>query len=150
MKIGSGMERVDSGVPKRAKNLRPRILFADDDHDVRALYDDYFTSRGFRVDVVGDGRGAWERAITTGCDVIVIDLWMFPHDGLEALHRLKRHPATAHIPVIVCSGARFNRMIERALHGACDGYVAKPCRLSELLAEIRRVLDRRIEHRQPA
>ena len=141
------MERVDSAVPKRVKNLRPRILFADDDHDVRALFDDYFTARGFRVDVVGDGRGAWERAITTGCDVIVIDLWMFPYDGLEALRRLKGHPATAHIPVIVCSGARFNRMIEKALHAGCDGYVVKPCRLPELHAEIRRVLRDRAERR---
>jgi two-component system cell cycle response regulator DivK len=127
---------------RRGSARQPLILFAEDDRDLRMVYEEYFASEGFRVDGVRDGRAAWEHAIAVGCDLIVLDLGMPQYDGLQALHHLKTHPSTSHIPVIVCSALYLNRTVEKAMAAGCDGYVVKPCRLPDLLAEVRRALAR--------
>ena len=69
-------------------------------------------------------------------DLILMDIQLPGMDGLEATLQLKRHPATATIPVIALTALAMKGDEARILAAGCDGYIAKPLRYQEFLAAI--------------
>ena len=134
--------------PGRSKSLpagevrRPLILIAEDNADDRNLYAQYLRYDGFQVETVTDGATACRRAIQLVPDLVVMDLTLPRIDGWAATRELKGHPATAHVPIVACTGHAFGPAVERALDAGCDAYVVKPCLPADLADEIRRVLQR--------
>lgn len=62
--------------------------------------------------------------------VIVLDLHLPKHDGLEILQFLRREPALAHVQVVVITGAASPRE-EAQLQALGAGYRTKPASLDE-------------------
>ena len=69
-------------------------------------------------------------------ELILMDIQLPGIDGFEATTRLKRDPATSHIPVIALTALAMKGDEERIRAAGCDGYIAKPVRYRELLAAI--------------
>jgi CheY-like chemotaxis protein len=80
-----------------------RVLVIDDNNEIIELLQRYTT--GTRYNVVGcnDPELALELAETTGALIIVLDVMMPKIDGWELLGRMRSHPRTTNIPVIVLS-----------------------------------------------
>ena len=117
------------------------ILIVEDVRDQREMYAAYFAAKRFTVLTARDGFSAIQLARAKRPDIIVTDL-SIPHlDGWETARRLTTDPATAHIPIIACSGHVLGGAAERALVAGCVAYVGKPCLPQDLLATVRRVLD---------
>ncbi len=74
-------------------------------------------------------------------DTILLDLQMPEMDGFETIHRLKRTPATAFIPIIIitASDAASKDRI-RALDLGADAFLQKPITSEELIAHIKVML----------
>jgi DNA-binding response OmpR family regulator len=148
----SSGEKSEPGRPHARPAARGRrlALIVEDDRDTREMYARYMSLRGFNVATASDGLAALNTAHVLHPDVIVMDLSL-PHlDGLEAARRLKRDPRTQHIPVIACTGRVSGGSAEHALDAGIDVYVTKPCLPRELLAEVRRVLSRRLARGESA
>jgi two-component system cell cycle response regulator DivK len=118
----------------------PLILIVEDNDDTRQLWIDYLAFRGFRVVGVPNGVAAVDEALDILPDIIVMDLALPQLDGWEATRRIKRHPRTAHIPIVACTADAFPASAERALVAGCDGYVVKPCLPDDLVAVLRNML----------
>jgi two-component system cell cycle response regulator DivK len=119
-----------------------RVLIADDTFDTRELYGLYLTLCGFAVQTVTDGEAAVEIALESPPDVIVLDLSMPRVDGITATKRLKEHPKTCHIPVIVVTGFPHQAAQRGALEAGADVFLGKPCLPEELGEQIQRLIDR--------
>ena len=80
-----------------------RILVIDDNLEIIELLQRY--TNGTRYTVLGstDPEKAIELADATATQIIVIDVMMPKIDGWELLGRLRNHPQTVRIPVIVLS-----------------------------------------------
>jgi DNA-binding response OmpR family regulator len=117
----------------------PRILVVDDDATVADVVSRYLVRDGFRVEVVGDGRVAVDRALADPPDLVVLDLMLPGIDGLEVCRRLR---ALAPVPVIMLTarGQESDRIV--GLELGADDYVAKPFSPKELVARVRAVLRR--------
>jgi two-component system OmpR family response regulator len=63
-------------------------------------------------------------------------------DGLEVCQRLRATPATAYVPVLVLTALDDEATVARAFAAGADDYVVKPFRREELVARIRRMLER--------
>ena|SRR5687767_1816175 len=118
------------------------VLVVDDFLDNRELYTQYLSFAGFRVAEAVDGLDALTKAAALLPDVIIMDLSLPRLDGWEATRRLKKDPATRHIPVIALTGHAMAGHAEGALEAGCDAFVTKPCVPKDLEAEIVRVLGR--------
>jgi CheY-like chemotaxis protein len=119
---------------------KPLVLIVEDFIDAREMYEEYLAFHGFRVIGVCDGKAAIERALALSPDVILMDLSLPVLDGWEATRRLKRDRRTRHIPVVAITANALRGASNTAREAGCDAFLAKPCLLDELLAEIRRVL----------
>ena len=119
----------------------PRILIVDDDRALCRLLADYLQREGFAVDVAHDGASALARLQQPGerPDLLILDVMMPGHDGLDTLRQLRLQHR---LPVIMLSarGEPVDRVI--GLELGADDYLAKPCLPRELLARVRAQLRR--------
>ncbi len=116
----------------------PWILVADDEPDVAHLFQHQLQREGYRVAVVTQGSQVVSVARQLQPELITLDLLM-EVDGLTVLRQLKADPETANIPVVIVSV--IAEPDKGLALGAAD-YLTKPLREGQLLASVRRLLER--------
>jgi two-component system, cell cycle response regulator DivK len=129
-----------SARPSREQRGAGLVLIVDDSLHTRDLYTEYLTFRGLGVVTAADAEAGVELAHTLKPDVIVMDLAMPGLNGITATHRLKQHPRTRRIPVIVLTGYAFRAIEQGALEAGADVFLTKPCLPEELELRIRSLL----------
>ena len=72
--------------------------------------------------------------------MILMDVRLPGLDGLELTRRLKADPATRDVVIVGVTACAADGDAERVLAAGCDGYVAKPIDIHELLAMVDRHL----------
>ena len=82
-----------------------RVLVVEDDAAIRRIVAHQLAKNGFEVVEAGDGSKALALARATRVDLILLDIRMPIMDGYELADRLQEDPATASIPIVVCSVA---------------------------------------------
>jgi CheY-like chemotaxis protein len=118
------------------------VLIVEDNEMNRDMLSRRLTRRGFEVHVAVDGNAGIQSASTLSPDLVLMDIALPGIDGYEATRRLKKSPATSHIPVIALTSHAMSGDRERALAAGCDAYDTKPVDLERLLSVIAGVLDR--------
>jgi two-component system cell cycle response regulator DivK len=116
--------------------MRPFVLLVEDFDDAREMYRDYLEFSGFRVETARDGREAIEKARALRPHLILMDLSLPGIDGWEATRILKNDPATAELVIVALSAHALAPEGDRARAAGCDGFIAKPCLPTDLVAEI--------------
>ena len=111
-----------------------RILLVDDELSIQRTLSPLLRSRGYDVEVAGNGADALKSAGEHPPDLIVLDLGLPDLEGSEVCRRIR---LSAAMPIIVLS-ARANEADKvAALDLGADDYVTKPFGPEELLARIR-------------
>jgi CheY-like chemotaxis protein len=82
----------------------PLVLVCDDDASVRHVVKTMLEQQGYRVLAVASGKEAIAQAIELQPSAILLNLMMPEMHGWETLERLKQHPETTEIPVMILSG----------------------------------------------
>lgn len=121
----------------------PCVLVVDDDKLVRHVLAEFIARSGYRVIEACDGLDAWRQVRLERPDVIVSDLQMPRCDGAELSRRIRNHPETFDIPMLIVTGSP-DSITARGLD--CDGVLAKPITAQLLVEAIERVLDRCGDH----
>jgi two-component system, OmpR family, response regulator len=116
-----------------------RILYVEDDPDVRDIGAIVLEMAGFEIRVCASGAQAVAAAGTFAADLVLLDVMMPGLDGPATLARLRAIPATAATPVVFLTAKAQPREVAalRAL-GAAD-VLAKPFDPSTLGETLRRI-----------
>jgi len=117
-----------------------KILFVDDDKNMRLLYEKVFSKEGYGVILAASSEEALD-IIAKGekIDLIVLDIKMKGQSGLELLENLAKEKNK--IPVILCTA--YSSYQDDYASWFADSYVVKSPDLSELKKEIRRLLEKK-------
>lgn len=116
---------------------QPAILFIEDNPDTLQLYRRYLTGAGYRfIGAATDAQLARALAAATP-QAIVLDVMLSGMDGWEVLGRLRAHPRTQEVPVIICSILPLEQL---ALSLGAAAFLQKPVSREALLATLSRVL----------
>jgi two-component system OmpR family response regulator len=112
------------------------VLVAEDDARLADLLWESLTEAGWAVQVVHDGRAAYDLLLRqAGIDVALLD-WMLPGmDGLTVTRRLRDLGLTVPVLMLTARGGVRDRV--DGLDAGADDYLPKPFDLDELLARIR-------------
>jgi CheY-like chemotaxis protein len=115
---------------------RSVVLVVDDNQELFELFQRYTVGHPYRLIHAASAKQALSLVRSARPDIITLDLMMPNQDGWELLHTLKSEPATAHIPVIVCSVLVEP---ELALSLGARMFLKKPVEQVDLLQAFRRV-----------
>ncbi len=121
--------------PDEVVAKRPRILWADDNADMRQYVRRLLGER-YDVEAVPDGEAALEAARARPPDLVLSDVMMPRLDGFGLLNALRADPATRAIPVILLSARAGEESRVEGLEAGADDYLVKPFSARELLARV--------------
>ncbi|MDR2054724.1 MAG: chemotaxis protein [Desulfovibrio sp.] len=146
-------------------NAGYRALIADDSALVREMQRDLLEKAGFTVEIVSNGRLAWERLlefkgraeennrpITDFVHVVVSDIEMPVMDGLNLTNRIKEDPVLKSLPVLLFSSLITDKLRHKGQSVGADDQISKP-EVTQLarraLALIKERESRQAEHHTP-
>jgi PAS domain S-box-containing protein len=121
--------------PTAVVSRRPKILVVEDARDLALQLRRKLEVDGYQVLLAGSGEDALWLAKEEQPQLIVLDVMLPDMDGFVVLERLKSHPVTAPIPVIVTS---VLVEAERGYSLGAIDYVVKPLVEDKLLGSVRR------------
>jgi PAS domain S-box-containing protein len=123
--------------PQVALARRPKILVVEDDRDLALLLRRELELDGYQVVLAGSGEDALWLAREEQPQLIALDIMLPDIDGFAVLERLKAHPGTQPIPVIITSV--LDEPERGYALGAVD-YILKPFGREVIQASVRRAL----------
>lgn len=116
----------------------PKILVIEDNNLIRETVLEILNLGGFEAVGAENGKLGVELAIAQIPDLILSDVMMPELNGFEVFTILRSHPATARIPFIFLTASEM----EKALELKADGYLKKPCSITEILGAIATQLEK--------
>lgn len=124
-----------------------RVLFVDDEEQIRKLLSTWLTRHGYEVTVANDGWEALKSVRTKAPDLVITDVNMPNMNGLELTRRLRADHRTARIPVIMLSARKQADDVLSGYAEGADEYIPKPVEMAVLAAKVE-VLIRRFATRR--
>ena len=118
------------------------VLIVDDSPAQREMFATLLQRHNFAVWMAEDGAEALERAQQTSPDLILLDVLMPRMNGYEACRKLKQHPLTKDIPVVICSSKTTPIDHHWGKKLGADAYIDKPKYEHQLVQTVQRVLSR--------
>ena len=122
--------------------MNEHIFVADDDPDIVQFVSVNLELEGYQVSSATDGKAALAAITRTAPDLVILDIMMPEMDGLAVLRRMRAHPVSANVPVIVLTAKALPQDRIRGLELGADDYISKPFELDELMVRVRTVLQR--------
>jgi PAS domain S-box-containing protein len=119
------------------------VLVVEDDPAAREMLRRLLEKDGWNVDEAENGRVGLERVAAATPSLVLLDLMMPEMDGFTFVEELRRTRAGQRVPVVVLTAKTLNAEERQRLHGAVSRIFQKSVAPNEeVLAEIRRILDR--------
>ena len=116
--------------------MRKTILIVEDEPKNMKLLRDLLQRFGYEILEAPDGEQGVKLAGEKIPNLILMDIMMPKMDGLEATRIIKADIKTKHIPIIALTSFAMKGDRERTIEAGCDGYIAKPIDILEVLKTI--------------
>jgi len=116
-----------------------KILIVDDDAELRANLSEILKGAGYHTYEAASGKEAIEKAASEEFDIALLDLMMPRMSGMDVLSGLRRVSSKIKI-VMITAFATVENAVDAIKKGASD-YIAKPFKIEELIATVKRVLE---------
>ena len=117
-----------------------RVMIVDDSPTDALNLKKILRKAGHEVIEASSGNDAIPKVRSEQPDCVFMDVVMPGINGFQATRTLSRDPATAKIPIIVCSSKDQETDRVWALRQGAREYLVKPVKESELLAKLRNIL----------
>ena len=117
-----------------------KILIAEDDKELRMMYQRVLVKNGYAVRGVGNGKEALEVMDQEYIDLIISDIMMPVMDGYEFVRTLRESGNNTPVLMITAKGA-FDDMRQGFLSGT-DDYMVKAVNVNEMVLRVGALLRR--------
>ena len=117
-----------------------KLLLADDSITIQKVVELVLAEEDFEIKSVSNGEDALNLLESFNPDIVLADIEMPKLNGYQLCDKIKKNPATAHIPVILLAGAFEPIDEELAIQISADDSVIKPFESQELISKINSVL----------
>jgi DNA-binding response OmpR family regulator len=117
------------------------VLLCDDEVYILRAAEIKFRHAGYDVRTANDGEQAWAALQEAKPDALVTDCQMPRLDGLGLLQRIREHPATADLPVLMLTGKGFELSREElAARWNVREVLSKPFSPRELVERVEEIV----------
>jgi CheY-like chemotaxis protein len=115
-----------------------RILVADDEANIRLLFEEALTEEGHEVTAVATGREVIRKIIKDDYDLIILDIKMPDMNGLEVVQRIRE--LKRQTPVIMCTAFKHLEDDYVIKTAGVAAYITKPVNLQQLKDKVSELL----------
>jgi CheY-like chemotaxis protein len=117
-----------------------KLLLADDSITIQKVVELVLAEEDFQIKSVSNGEEALNLLETFRPDIVLADIEMPKVNGYNLCERIKKNPATSHVPVILLAGAFEPLDEELAEQVGADDTVIKPFESQELISKMNAAL----------
>ena len=119
--------------------MATKVLVVDDEKMIVKGIRYSLLQDGYEVDVAYDGEEALQKATQNQYDMILLDVMLPKHSGLEVLQQIREF---SHVPVIMLTakGEDMDKIL--GLDYGADDYITKPFNILEVKARIKSIIRR--------
>ena len=135
------LQQMEAVVPKE----NATIVVVDDDAAIREMLSQMLEEAGFEVVTAVDGLDGFETVRKEKPDLIILDVMMPRLNGFDCAAKIKGDPACRHIPIVMLTVLQD---AQRAYGLGVESYMTKPFEEKQILQEVRRLLQKRLQHRK--
>ena len=136
--------KIAASIPKEfvttTPSQRPRLLIIDDSPTALVFLEAIFKGANYQVETAATGEEGIEKALRLVPDLVITDGIMPDVDGFAVIQRMRAHPSTAHVPVIMLTSGDFRDSEYADRLPQPDAYVAKSMDLDPLLKQVKKML----------
>jgi DNA-binding response OmpR family regulator len=118
-----------------------KVLIIDDEIDLVETMTFRLESAGYEVINAFDGLEGLDKARAENPDIILLDVMMPKMDGYHVCRMLKFDEKYRHIPIIMLTARGQEQDKATGLEVKADLYMTKPFESSELMTNIKKLID---------
>jgi two-component system response regulator RpaA len=119
-----------------------KIIVVDDDPAIQALIKINLELQQHQVLTASDGIEGYALIQQEIPDLVILDVMMPNADGYTTCQRIRKNPATEHIPVLMLTALGVVEDKVKGFDVGADDYLVKPFELPELQVRVRALLRR--------
>ena len=116
-----------------------RVLLVEDDTMIGKGLVTALSAAGMSVDWVRDGAEAESAVRDEGYAIVLLDLGLPGHDGLEVLRRLRADGRTKLTPVVILTSSREERDIVESYRLGVNSYIVKPVDFEQFVEAVQQL-----------
>ncbi len=117
-----------------------RILVVDDTPANVKLLVDVLSAKGYAVSSAVNGEEALVRIGVSPPDLVLLDIMMPGLSGYDVCRRIRANPATALLPVVLCTSLDPKQERINGIEAGADDFIPKPINQQELFARVKSLL----------
>ncbi len=115
-------------------NTPKKILIIEDEASISDIIKFNLVKEGYSVETAYDGKEGLEKALSCGCDLILLDIMLPLMDGFEVCKRVREK---SNVPILMLTAKEEEVDKVLGLELGADDYITKPFGMRELIARIK-------------
>lgn len=119
------------------------VLIVDDMPFVIRTLTRFLRADGHVIRTAPDGATALAEAIAAHPDVVLLDIMLPVLDGYEVCRRLRSHPETRDIGIVMITALQTPESRQRGADAGADEFLTKPLKAATVRTVVRTLIDRR-------
>lgn len=120
-------------------NIKPKILYVEDDERIRSLLAAALEDEGYEVVEAPDGETGIDLIDADSIELAVVDLRLPGMTGFDVVREIRRRSA---IPIVILTAHGDSHDVVAGLEAGADDFLSKPIGAKELAARLRAILRR--------
>lgn len=120
--------------------MNGKILFVEDEADLRLIVSDTLSVQGYEVITAANGIDGLDKYKISGADIVVADVMMPKMDGFAMAAEIRKLSPT--VPLLFLTAKSAIDDVEEGFEIGANDYLKKPFELRELIVRIKALLRR--------
>jgi CheY-like chemotaxis protein len=122
-----------------------RVLMADDDAEICALIQTILRRGPYQLTVCNDAESALHHVERDEpFDLVICDFMLPGISGIELITRVRAHPASTDVPIVMISGDNDAAVHARAKAAGANVFLNKPFSLKQMRSTVESLLEARL------
>jgi DNA-binding response OmpR family regulator/HPt (histidine-containing phosphotransfer) domain-containing protein len=144
------LQAVDRVFPP-ARTSQIKVTIVDDDRSILDSVSALLSRQGMTVTTLAEPSQFWAILEASTPDLLILDLDMPTHDGIELCQAVRTDPQWASLPILFLTAHTASVAIDRVFAAGADDFVTKPFIEATLVTRVLNRLQRsRLHQREPA